>query len=215
MATINSAMTGTWCGDLWLMQPESPRALIHCLGGAFVGAAPQVVYGSLLARLVAAGFAVAAVPYVTGPEHQRLAIASIDRLQQLPSALLRLPRYGLGHSLGCKLHLVASCLETQDRLSLPPRQGNVLLALSNASAQAPLEFNPSPAALRQMVATTYATPQTLVVRFAGDTIDDSASLALPGDQRHLPGNHLTPCTTDAAAERMQRIVVAWLQRQSA
>lgn len=204
-----------WCGDLWLVQPEAPRALVHCLGGAFVGAAPQLVYASLIEGLLGAGFAVAAVPYVTGPEHQRLAIASVDRLQQLPANLLRLPRYGLGHSLGCKLHLVASCLEAQDRLALPQRQGNVLLALSNASAQAPLEFNPSPAELQRLVATTYTTPQTLVVRFADDTIDDSASLNLKGDQRNLPGNHLTPCTSDADAERMRRIVVAWLQRQSA
>lgn len=203
-----------WCGDLWLAQPEAPRALVHCLGGAFVGAAPQLIYASLIERLLGAGFAVAAVPYVTGPEHRRLAIASVDRLQQLPTSLLRLPRYGLGHSLGCKLHLIASCLEAQTLLALPPRQGNILLALSNAAPQAPLEFDPSPTALQAMVANTYTLKSTLVVRFADDTLDDSASLNLGGDLRALPGNHLTPCTADADALRMQRIVVAWLQRQS-
>lgn len=40
-----------------------PRGIVHFLGGAFVGAAPQVAYGALLKKLAAAGYVVIATPF--------------------------------------------------------------------------------------------------------------------------------------------------------
>ena len=53
-------------GNYVLRPPESagaPRALIHFLGGALLGAAPQSTYRYLLERLSSRGYLVVATPY--------------------------------------------------------------------------------------------------------------------------------------------------------
>ena len=41
----------------------APRALLHFLGGAFVGAAPSITYRYLLEELARAGYVVVCTPY--------------------------------------------------------------------------------------------------------------------------------------------------------
>ena len=52
-------------GGSYVFRPADaePRAIIHFLGGAFVGAAPQVAYGAMLKELAAAGYVVIATPF--------------------------------------------------------------------------------------------------------------------------------------------------------
>lgn len=56
-------------GGNFLLRPpngESPRALLHFLGGAFVGAAPHLTYNYLLSGLAEMGYLVVATPYPLG-----------------------------------------------------------------------------------------------------------------------------------------------------
>ncbi|CAN0400652.1 unnamed protein product, partial [Hapterophycus canaliculatus] len=64
-------LTGRWeeMGGNFLLRPpdgQAPKALLHFLGGAFVGAAPHLTYNYLLNGLAEMGFLVVATPYPLG-----------------------------------------------------------------------------------------------------------------------------------------------------
>lgn len=64
-------LRGRWeeMGGNYLLRPpddEAPKALLHFLGGAFVGAAPHLTYNYLLSGLAEMGFLVVATPYPLG-----------------------------------------------------------------------------------------------------------------------------------------------------
>jgi hypothetical protein len=126
-------MTLTWQtdGQTWFLLPAQPRAVIHFLGGAFVGAAPQLFYSRLLEELARMDMAIVATPYTTDIDHAQLALSAMHSLHSSlqSKGLVKLPLFGLGHSLGCKLQIL-SCLT--DPSVGAQRQGNILLAYSNA-----------------------------------------------------------------------------------
>ncbi|CAN0277156.1 unnamed protein product, partial [Ectocarpus sp. 4 AP-2014] len=64
-------LKGRWeeMGGNFLLRPpddQAPKALVHFLGGAFVGAAPHLTYNYLLSGLAEMGFLVVATPYPLG-----------------------------------------------------------------------------------------------------------------------------------------------------
>ncbi|HEY9297678.1 MAG TPA: DUF1350 family protein, partial [Phormidium sp.] len=121
----------------WVLIPKNPIAIIHFLGGAFVAAAPQVTYRLLLEYLGRQGYAVIATPFVNTLDHTAIAkdvLLNFDRtLEQLRyRGLLRqgyLPIYGIGHSMGCKLHLLIGSLFPVERA------GNILISFNNYAAK--------------------------------------------------------------------------------
>ncbi|PSP17408.1 MAG: hypothetical protein BRC58_06455 [Cyanobacteria bacterium QS_8_64_29] len=204
----------------WVLLPPTPIGIIHFIGGAFIGSAPQLTYRWLLEQLAQAGFAVIATPFDSGFDHKALARNSFNRfegvLQRLQaSGAIRqryLPVYGLGHSVGCKLHLLGGSLFG------PERAGNMLLAYNNFpvrravpfgdrfnwTSALDLEFDPSPKQTRELIAQNYAIRRNLLVAFDNDTLDQSREL-VPMLQaqfpelvvrQQLPGNHLTPLTQE-------------------
>ncbi|MCJ2544146.1 DUF1350 family protein [Thermostichus vulcanus] len=126
-------MSLTWQtdGQTWFLLPSQPRAVVHFLGGAFVGAAPQFFYSRLLEELARMDMAIVATPYTTDIDHAQLAFSAVQSLQigLRSKGLVGLPLFGLGHSLGCKLQIL-SCL--MDPSIGGQRQGNIFLAYSNA-----------------------------------------------------------------------------------
>lgn len=182
--------------------------------------APQVTYRRLLERLAAQGYAIIATPFVNTFDHIAIARAvqrNFERtLEKLYATSIRrgyLPIYGLGHSMGCKLHLLIGSLFTVERA------GNILISFNNFSAReaVPLveqfsslfsslafnptvEFTPSPAETNQLVSQKYQVRRNLLVKFANDTLDQTLPLAeilairFPGMvvAERLAGNHLTP-----------------------
>lgn len=116
----------------WVLIPPNPRAAIHFLGGAFVATVPQVSYRCLLEALADEGYVVIATPFVNTLEHGLIAqdvLASFERAwEYVRRQMLRspyLPLYGLGHSMGCKLHLLIGSQLGQER------DGNILMAYNN------------------------------------------------------------------------------------
>jgi len=197
--------------DLWLLEPEGPpRGLIEFIGGSYLAATPQLSYRRLLEALAALGWRLHAWSYVPGFDHQNQANAAWRRFRQERSTLgmasdarpLR-----LGHSLGCKLHLLAP---DGGRGSA----GLVALSFNNFSAErsVPLlaelgqqfnfrsEFSPSPQETLEQVRRCYQQPRNLLVRFQRDGIDQSRRLLAVLQERsadqtellELPGDHLTP-----------------------
>ena len=120
----------------WVIVPPRPRGIIHFLGGAFVATAPQVTYRSLLEHLADRGYVVVATPFVNTFDHtaiaqrvHRLSNLALEALQQQHSRLRSLPIYGVGHSMGCKLHLLMGSLFAIERA------GNILIAFNNYPAR--------------------------------------------------------------------------------
>lgn len=204
----------------WVYIPQHPKAIVHFLGGAFVATAPQVTYRLLLEHLGSQGYAVIATPFVNTLDHSAIAkdvLYKFDRtLDELRTAnklkSRYLPIYGIGHSMGCKLHLLIGSLFPVDRA------GNILISFNNYTASEAIpfvqqfnfnpalniEFTPSPRETKQIIYRGYQVRRNLLVKFNNDTIDQTTPLTDLLQKRFpdmvsaltLPGNHLTPLGQD-------------------
>jgi Protein of unknown function (DUF1350) len=133
--TIRSRVIGDFEeveGNFLLRPPagQQPRALIHFLGGAIVGASPHVSYRYLLERLAQAGYLVVATPYQLSFDHLQTCDTVIGRFEKIAIPLARaygaLPVVGIGHSCGALLQLLISSV-FQDT----PRAANALISFNN------------------------------------------------------------------------------------
>jgi Protein of unknown function (DUF1350) len=201
----------------WVYLPHQPRAVVHFLGGAFVAAAPHLTYRLLLEALGKQGYAIIATPFINTFDHRTIASDvynsfedTLEVLQArgyLPSDL---PVYGIGHSMGCKLHLLIGSMYDVNRA------GNILVSFNNFSArdavplmgQIPPEFNveftPNPQETLDTIAAYYDVPHNLIVKFTNDTLDQSYTLGqtltkiFPGtiSTLNINGSHVTPLGQD-------------------
>jgi hypothetical protein len=205
----------------WILVPDRPTAIVHFLGGAFVATAPQLTYRRILEYLAAQGYAVVATPFINTFDHREIAESvykTSDRaLEALQSRIIQryVPIYGMGHSMGCKLHLLIGSYFPVERA------GNILISFNNYAAKeaVPLveqltqflspqvfavEFTPSPAETNQIVRDRYKVRRNLIIKFSNDTLDQSLPLAeilelrFPGmtTTKRQGGNHLTPLGPD-------------------
>jgi len=118
----------------WVLRPLTPaRGVVHFIGGAFAGAAPQLTYRLLLETLSAEGsLLVVATPFATSFDH--LAVADqcqfcYDRAARSLALPAELPVWGLGHSMGSLAQtLIASRYASR-------RAGNILLSASARAAR--------------------------------------------------------------------------------
>lgn len=202
----------------WVYIPRHPSGVVHFLGGAFVATAPQLTYRLLLEDLASKNYAVVATPFVNTFDHKAIAQDVLKRFEQTmdilhQKSILRkryLPVYGLGHSMGCKLHLLIGSLFPVERA------GNILISFNNFAARdaVPLvdqfspvfsvEFTPSPLETLSLVAERYQVKRNLIIKFTNDTIDQSLAIAEALQKRFpdmvvtqtLKGSHLTPLGQD-------------------
>jgi len=201
----------------WVLIPDRPIAIVHFLGGAFVATAPQLTYRRLLEYLASQGYAIVATPFVNTFDHIEIAqsvLQSFDRaLEILQTRILKkryIPVYGMGHSMGCKLHLLIGSLFAVERA------GNILISFNNFSARdaVPLveqfspvfsmEFTPSPLETNKMIGDRYQIRRNLVVKFDNDSIDQTYTLSELLKKRFpdmvtfqtLKGSHTTPIGQD-------------------
>ncbi|MEM7761438.1 MAG: DUF1350 family protein [Cyanobacteria bacterium P01_A01_bin.40] len=201
----------------WVYLPrQETKGIIHFLGGAFVATAPQVSYRSILEQLSQAGFAVIATPFLNTFDHFAIAREVLNRLETVIERLQRtnrlsrgyLPIYGVGHSMGCKLHLLIGSLYDVERA------GNILISFNNypASKAVPMmeqlnlspmlnvEFTPSPLETETLIAEHYNVRRNLLLKFTQDDLDQSVTLNTVLQARFsnlvtlrtLTGTHLTP-----------------------
>ena len=215
---------------LWCVEPSgSPRGLIEFIGGSYLAASPQLSYRRLLEALATQGWRVHAWSYVPGFDHQaqaneawrqfRLSRAGDGALLE-PAAATQLPVVRLGHSLGCKLHLLApdggrrnAALVALCFNNFSAERSIPLLAELGQQLRFRSEFSPSPEETLRQISATYLQPHNLLVRFSRDGIDQSSRLlgvlqARPGDDStllELPGDHLTP----ASGGLRKQVLGAW------
>lgn len=179
--------------------------------------APQATYRRLLEGLAEQGYAIIATPFLTSVDHANIAETALFQFEKVVDQLQRtarlpqfLPIYGIGHSMGCKLHLlIGSLFEVQ-------RAGNILISFNNApidkaipfaeliTPAVPIEFSPNPEQTNRLVQKHYQIPRNLLVKFSNDTLDQTLRLSGLLEQRfpgmiavqRLAGNHLTPLGQD-------------------
>lgn len=126
----------------WVLIPNHPVGVIHFLGGAFVATAPQLTYRWLLENIANHGYVVIATPFVNTLDHQAIAQSvlksfefTLEKVKDLGLIRKRyLPIYGVGHSMGCKLHLLIGTLPGIDRA------GNILISFNNFTANKAIPF---------------------------------------------------------------------------
>jgi hypothetical protein len=206
----------------WLWVPPQPTAIIHFLGGAFVAAAPYLTYKLLLEALGRRGYLIVATPFLNTFDHRAIAHEALITFDQAlyylerRVTLKRLPIYGLGHSMGCKVHLLINSLYEVERA------GNIFMAFNNYSARRSvpfleqmmtfsptlaafnMEFTPSPEETLALIEQNYPVERNLLIKFRRDEIDQTRPLhevlsyKFPSltSVQILPGTHTTPMAQD-------------------
>ncbi|MFN5592604.1 MAG: DUF1350 family protein [Aphanizomenon sp.] len=202
----------------WVLVPSNPIGIIHFLGGAFVATLPHLTYRWLLEHLADKGYLIIATPFVNTLDHIAIAKSvllkfeyTLERLQDSGEIRkLYLPIYGIGHSMGCKLHLlIGSMFSVQ-------RAGNILISFNNFAAneaiplveqlnsQLDIEFTPTPTQTHHIIQESYQIRRNLLIKFNKDTLDQSATLTTILQQlfsdmvttQTLSGTHTTPLGQD-------------------
>lgn len=216
----------------WVLIPPHPLGVIHFLGGAFVATAPHLTYRWLLEKLAAQGYLIVATPFLNTIDHSAIALSVQNRLENIlcrleytqGKGLRYLPIYGLGHSMGCKLHLLIGSLFDVERA------GNILISFNNyplkqaipfandlipylqdnlknylqLDTNLDIDFTPSPEETQAIIQENYRVRRNLLIKFRDDTIDQTLDLKpiLTQNEAHLTttlrlsGNHLTPLGQD-------------------
>jgi len=175
----------------WILVPRHPVAIVHFLGGAFVASAPQVTYRWLLEQLAKHQYAVIATPFDSALgraafDHEAIARSALlrfesalDYLRDRQRLSTDLPIYGVGHSLGCKLHLLGNSLFEAERA------GNILLAFNNYSAKRAIPFFEQVSQASNVLGETLAGTQALFGKSSGtkpsflDQLAQTVSGAVP------------------------------------
>ena len=207
----------------WILVPPHlptapyPQAIVHFLGGAFVATATSVTYQWLLENLARQGYLVVATPFINTFDHAAIAEEVLITFDQALRYLYKrvlphgyyLPIYGLGHSMGCKVHLLINSLWEVERA------GNIYMSFNNYPARRSipfleqvvqfnpafdLEFTPDPEATLALVRDRYPVPRNLLIKFRNDTLDQTRPLSEVLVRRFpdlttvqiLQGSHTTP-----------------------
>jgi hypothetical protein len=202
----------------WVVIPRNPIGMIHFLGGAFVATAPHLTYRWLLENLARKGYVIIATPFINSLDHQAIARAVLMQFERTQERLRDsgkldqqyLPTYGVGHSMGCKLHLLIGSLFPVERA------GNILISFNNFAAQdaipmleqlnstIAIEFTPTPKQTNRLIQERYCIPRNLLIKFSNDRLDQSDILIQILQERFpemltiqkLRGSHTTPLGQD-------------------
>lgn len=107
----------------WVAINPQPIGVVEFLGGALFGSVPIVSYNYFLRSLYEVGYTVITLPFRFGLDHQSIAeslLAERDEvLEQLGDLHQAIPRFWVGHSLGCKyIVLLEAAEKIKDQPSL-------------------------------------------------------------------------------------------------
>ncbi|XP_065850711.1 uncharacterized protein [Euphorbia lathyris] len=178
---------------------KNPRAIIKFLGGAFIGAVPQVTYGYLIEQLAKEGFLVILVPYNVTFDHAHAANQVYERfnfcLENIltsgvpgsltASQLAGLPVFSVGHSNGALLQVLTGSYFCD---KIP--KANAIISFNNRPAtEAVPYFEQLGPLINQMKPIVEASPVYSMARNAsGDAwkmLIDTAGAIMPESEREV------------------------------
>ena len=112
----------------------TPKALIHFLGGALIGASPHNAYRYILEKLSERGYIIVATPYQLTFDHLKTCDEIISKFERCAPSLARqygaIPVVGVGHSCGALLQVLITSLFPDT-----PRAANILMSYNNKSVR--------------------------------------------------------------------------------
>ena len=71
----------------WVLIPSNPLGIIHFLGGAFIGTAPNITYRWLLEELGKQGYVIIATSFLNTLDHKAIAVNVQNRLENVLARL--------------------------------------------------------------------------------------------------------------------------------
>ncbi len=202
--------------------PAKPKGLIELIGGSYISAAPQVTYRNLLNGLQKSQIAIHAWAYFPGFDHQLQAVQAWRELRTVKSKLekrigYKLQNIRLGHSLGCKLHLLSPDGGRNSDLFIaisfnnyPATRSIPILKKVSSRFKIQSEFSPSPMTTLDLIKEFYFQEKNILISFSNDKIDETKVLynclrsrETTEDQSKiisLSGDHLTPASVGISKE---------------
>lgn len=177
---------------------KTPRAIIKFLGGAFIGAVPEVTYSYLIEQLAKEGFVIISVPYNVTFDHANAAkqvyerfnssldsilISGLPHANLTPQQLVNLPLFSVGHSNGALLQVLTGSYFSEN---IP--KANAIISYNNRSAtEAVPYFEQLGPLVRQMKPVVEASPVYSMARSAsGDAwkvLLDAAGAMIPDSEQ--------------------------------
>ena len=127
---------GRWeeVGASYMLYPPKgvePKAVVHFLGGAFVGAAPHMSYRYMLEEISDNGYIIITTPYNLIFDYVETCASIVqDSSQARARVLEHLPVFGLGHSCGALLQTLLPAFFPDES----PRVANALVSWNNKPA---------------------------------------------------------------------------------
>ncbi|PON61622.1 Alpha/Beta hydrolase fold containing protein [Trema orientale] len=199
-----SSRSFTQVGSCLVIPPPrgtKPRAIIKFLGGAFLGAVPELTYSYVIELLAKEGFVIISVPYNVTFDHadatkqvyerfngclDSILTSGIPHSNLSPAQLSELPLFSVGHSNGALLQVLTGSYFAD---KIP--KANAIISYNNKPAtQAVPYFEQLGPLVRQMMPVVEASPVYSMARSAsGDAwkvlIDAAGAIIPDNDQETL------------------------------
>jgi hypothetical protein len=102
----------------WVAEHPQPIGTIEFLGGALFGSLPNISYSYFLSCLYDRGYTIVTAPFRLGLDHEKISREIHSDRQRVFEALKpihqTLPRFWMGHSLGCKYIILLEAAGEED-----------------------------------------------------------------------------------------------------
>ena len=198
--------------NVFCQWPSKPVGLIEIIGGSYISIKPEITYKRLISGLLKRNFAVHSWSYIPNFDHQIQANQAWKQFRLSRNVLEKRVGYmqkvvRLGHSLGCKLHLLApdggrncSGLVAISFNNFKAEKSIPMLKKMSKRLNFQTEFSPSPIETLNLIKEDYEQINNLLIRFKNDSLDQNNLLLKSLRERdidksqilQISGNHLTP-----------------------
>ena len=168
--------------------PSNPKKIVEFIGGSYLATRPDFTYKRFIENLLKKNYAVHAYRYVPQFDHQEISSKAWKDFKSCKNVLFKrlskeLKIIRVGHSLGCKLHLISpdggrNC-EKFISISFNNFSANKSIPLlKNISKRLEFtsEFSPSPYKTLKIINNTYVQNKNLLIKFDTDKLDQTESL---------------------------------------
>ena len=173
------------CSCYW---PSNPKSIIEFIGGSYLAVKPDITYKRFIEILLKNNHAVHAYKYLPQFDHQELSKNAWKDFRSCKYILFKrlnynIPTIRIGHSLGCKIHLISpdggrNCKKFIS-ISFNNFSANKSIPfLKNISRRLDFEseFSPSPSKTLKIIKETYIQNNNLLIKFDSDKLDQTESL---------------------------------------
>ena len=168
--------------------PPNPKKIIEFIGGSYLASKPDLTYKRLIENLSNKNYAVHAYKFTPQFDHQELAINAWKDFKNCRRNLSKrigksIPSIRIGHSLGCKLHLISpdggrNC-EKFISISFNNFSASKSIPLLKKISQTldfKSEFSPSPDRTWRIIEKTYNQKNNFLIKFNSDQLDQTDKL---------------------------------------